>query len=169
MNTEDKMNVAIEVAKASLQNGDLPVGAAIFRNDDLILSACSSGENDNMFLRHAEMNALWSADMRQYSYIERTQMQLFVTMEPCMMCLGAAMAFFMGEIYYALESPIDGAVSFALKNWAPDNKELPSYQLPKLYGGILKMESMDLLKQYIDMKKSGSLVDFSKALLIYNS
>ena len=45
MTNEEKMRVAIEIAKESLENGELPVGAVIFRGDDIVAKACSSGED----------------------------------------------------------------------------------------------------------------------------
>ena len=62
MTNEEKMRVAIEVAGESLKNGELPVGAVIFRGDEIVAKACSSGEDSAKYLRHAEMKALWDAD-----------------------------------------------------------------------------------------------------------
>ena len=165
MTNEEKMRVAIEEAKKSLKNGEFPVGAVIFRGDEIVAKASSSGEGSAKFLRHAEMKALWEADSMGYSYSKRCEMQLFVTMEPCMMCLGAAASFFISEIFYAHESPIDGAVKFAEEFWFPDNKEIPQYKLPKCHGGLLREESKELLRQYVSIKKKGSLVDFCNTLL----
>lgn len=166
MDVEQKMQIAIDVAKKSLVNKEFPVGAVIFNGDEIISAAYSSGESNKVFLEHAEIKALIEADRRQYSLKMRKEMQLFVTLEPCMMCLGAAMAFFIGEIYYALEAPIDGAVSYAQQFWNRENKEIPSYKLPKIYGGILKSQSQDLLREYIKINSSGQLVEFSKSLLL---
>lgn len=165
MTNEEKMLIAIEVAKKSLKNGELPVGAVIFLGDEIVAKASSSGEDSNKYLRHAEMKALWEADSMGFPYSMRCKMQLFATMEPCMMCLGAATSFYISEIYYAHESPIDGAVKFAEEYWHPDNKEIPIYKLPKCYGGLLREESRELLRQYVDMKKKGNLVDFCNTLL----
>lgn len=165
MTNEDKMRVAIEVAKESLKNGELPVGAVIFLGDEIVAKASSSGESSAKYLRHAEMKALWKADSLGYSYSKRIKMQLFVTMEPCMMCLGAATSFYIGEIFYAQESPIDGAVKFAEKYWRPKTREIPQYKLPQCHGGLLRDESRELLRQYVAMKEKGSLVDFCNTLL----
>jgi tRNA(Arg) A34 adenosine deaminase TadA len=82
-----------------------------------------------------------------------------------MMCLGAAMSFYIGEIYYALEAPIDGAVNFAVQFWHENRKEIPSYGLPVIHGGLLKSESQDLLRDYINLVQDGPLVEFSRTLL----
>ena len=49
MTNEEKMRVAIEVAKESLKNRELPVGAVIFRGDEIVVKACSSGEDSAKF------------------------------------------------------------------------------------------------------------------------
>ncbi len=159
------MKIALEEGEKSLENGELPVGAVIFLEDEVISKAFSYGESSRLFLRHAEMNVLWKADEKRYSVSDRKRMQMFVTLEPCMMCLGAAMGFFLGEIYYSVESPIDGAVSFAEEFWQTNHDEIPSYNLPVCYGEILREEGMALLQKYVDLKQEGSLVQFCKTLM----
>jgi tRNA(adenine34) deaminase len=92
-------------------------------------------------------------------------MQLFTTLEPCMMCLGAAMSFFIGEIYYAIESPIDGAADFAGQFWRDNRKEIPNYYLPGIHGGLLRTQGKDILREYLDLVPSGPLAEFSKTLI----
>ena len=66
---------------------------------------------DERFLVHAELNALLEADKLKYEIPDRKKMQLFTTLEPCLMCYGSAMSFFIGEIYYSLKAPDDGALN----------------------------------------------------------
>ncbi|MBN2238913.1 MAG: nucleoside deaminase [Dehalococcoidales bacterium] len=165
MNTEEKMRITIEEARKSLVNREFPVGAVIFKDDEIISRAHSSGESKLEFLPHAEMAALLKADALHYLPSDRKTMQLFTTLEPCMMCLGAAMSFYVGEIYYALEAPIDGAVDFAKQFWQEDRKEMPSYSLPAIHVGLLKSKSQDLLREYIDLVPDGPVVEFSKTLI----
>ena len=82
-----------------------------------------------------------------------------------MMCLGAAMAFFIGEIVYALESPLDGAAEFAQCLWKEDREEIPSFTLPNIRKGILRSEGKAVLQEYVDLVKDGPLVEFSKTLI----
>jgi len=165
MNVEEKMRITIEEARKSLVNREFPVGAVIFYGDEIISRAHSSGESKLEFLPHAEMAALWEADKLHHLPSERKKMQLFTTLEPCMMCLGAAMSFFIGEVYYALEAPIDGAADFAQKFWQENRKEIPAYSLPVIHGGLLKSESQDILREYIDLVPDGQLVEYSKTLI----
>lgn len=165
MNIEEKMRVAIAEARKSLVNREFPVGAVVFKGDEIVSRAYSSGESTLEFLPHAEMVALLKADTFHYLPSERKRMQLFTTLEPCMMCLGAAMSFFIGEVYYALESPVDGAADFATQVWRENRKEMPIYSLPAIYGGLLKSESQRLLREYIELGSNRSLVELSKTLV----
>lgn len=165
MDIEDKMRITIDEARKSLANREFPVGAVIFNGDEIISRAYSSGESTLEFLPHAEIVALLKADKLRYPPPKRKEMQLFTTLEPCMMCLGAAMSFYIGEIYYALESPIDGATDFATKFWQEKRREIPSYRLPRIHGGLLKSQGKDLLREYIDLVPNGPLVEFSKTLI----
>lgn len=165
MNIEEKMRITIDEARKSLVNQEFPVGAVVFNGDEIISRAHSSGESALEFLPHAEMAVLLKADTLHYLPSERKKMQLFTTLEPCMMCLGAAMSFYIGEIYYALEAPIDGAVDFATRFWQENRKEMPSYSLPDIFGGLLKSESQDVLREYIDLVPNGPVVEFSKTLI----
>ena len=165
MNLEQKMMVAIEEARRSLVDREFPVGAVIFDGDDIISRAHSSGESTLEFLPHAEMAALLKADRMRFPPPRRKRMQLFTTLEPCMMCLGAAMSFFIGEIYYALESPIDGAASFAVQFWQNNQKEIPGYRLPRIDGGLLRSQGKDILHEYLELVPSGPLAEFSRALI----
>lgn len=164
MNPEQKMMVAIEEARKSLANREFPVGAVIFDGDEIISQAHSSGESTLEFLQHAEMAALLKADKIHFLPSKRKGMQLFTTLEPCLMCFGAAMSFYIGEIYYSLESPIDGAANFATRFWRNNLKEIPAYNLPKISGGLLRTQAKDLLREYVDLVPYGPLVEFSKTL-----
>jgi tRNA(adenine34) deaminase len=165
VDTREKMRTTIEEAGKSLSEREFPVGSVIFLGDTIISRAHSSGESKLDFLLHAEMAALLKADKLHHLPSERKKMQLFTTLEPCMMCLGAAMSFFIGEIYYALEAPVDGAVEFALQFFRETHKEIPGYNLPVIHTGLLKTESQDLLRDYIRLVPNGPLVEYSKSLI----
>jgi tRNA(adenine34) deaminase len=149
MTKADKMKIALEYAHDSCNNGECPIGAAIFLDDELIFGCGSQGETKNIYLSHAEMKALWVADAKGYTIFERKRMQLYTTLEPCLMCIGAAMSFYVGEIVYALESKIDGAADFVRAYIAGHKAEgMPSYELPIITGGILREKSLELIRSF---------------------
>ena len=165
MDLEQKMMIAVEEARRSLVDREFPVGAVIFDGDNIISQAHSSGESRFEFLQHAEMAALLKADKMHLPPSKHRRMQLFTTLEPCMMCLGAATSFYIGEIYFALESPIDGATNFIRQFWQNNQKEIPQYRLPKINGGLLRIQAKDILREYINLVPDGPLVAFSKTLI----
>ena len=75
------------------------------------------------------------------------------------------MSFFVGEIIFALESPLDGATEFAQRFWKENRKEIPGYKLPTIHKGILRSEGKAVLQEYINLIQDGPLVEFSKALI----
>lgn len=166
MDINQKMKITIKVAREALNKGEMPISAVVFHGDEIISSCYTSEKEDKRFLVHAELKALLEADMKRFSVKARKEMQLFTNLEPCMMCLGAAMTFFIGEIYYALEAPIDGALDFANQFWSKECKEIPAYRLPKITGGILREESQNLFKEYIQFNKPGPMYDFAKSLVL---
>lgn len=165
MNIEQKMNLTFELAQEALAKGEFPIAAIIFLDDKVIAQSYTTEKADKRFLIHAELKALIEADKIGFTIKERKRMQLFVTLEPCMMCLGAAMSFFIGEIYYSLEAPIDGAVKTA-QDWNPHSNDFPEYCLPKIHGGILRENCKELFHQYTIENNPGPMNDFAKSLAL---
>jgi tRNA(Arg) A34 adenosine deaminase TadA len=108
MNIEDKMSLTIDLADKVLKKGEMPISAYVFLDDEVVSKAYTSEIADKKLLIHAELKALLAADDQKFSIAERKKMQLFTTLEPCMMCYGTAMSSFIGEIYFSLKAPEDG-------------------------------------------------------------
>ena len=109
MTIEEKMAYTINYAQDALNNGEMPIVACIFLDDELISKAFTTEKADERLLVHAELKALIQADKLKYDMENRKKMQLFTTLEPCIMCYGSAMSFFLGEIWYSLAASDDGA------------------------------------------------------------
>jgi tRNA(adenine34) deaminase len=105
------MREALAVAHQGLEKGELPIGAVVVVNDQIIASAHTMERSEKRFLVHADLLALGAADRLQLFPGKRRDARLYVNLEPCFMCMGAAMSFFLGEVYCGLESPGDGAVA----------------------------------------------------------
>lgn len=163
LNTSEKMSLTLQLAKEAMNSGECPIAAIVFLDDEVIASSFTKENSEKRFLIHAELNALLEADMKRYSFPERKKMQLFTNLEPCMMCMGAAMASFIGEIYFALESPADGAVSIA-QDWNPQSDDFSSYRVPKITGGILRKESQELFRKFADICESEGMKSFAQGL-----
>jgi tRNA(adenine34) deaminase len=160
---EHHMRRALALATEALAFGEFPIAAVVVLDDQIIGQAAASEQREKRTLGHAELVALEQADRLGLSFAQRRRTRLFTTLEPCLMCMGAAMSFFLGEIYYALESPGDGAVEL-VQAWERKEDDIPGYQLPKISGGLLREESMGLFERYVSMRPPGPMRDWAETL-----
>jgi tRNA(adenine34) deaminase len=160
---EPYMRQALALAAEALDQGELPIAAIVVLDDRVIAQATASEQREKRFLGHAELVALEVADKQRLSFAQRSRSRLFTTLEPCLMCMGAAMSFFLGEIIYGLESPGDGAVEL-VRGWARREEDIPGYQVPKITGGLLREESRRLFEEYVARREPGPMRDWAETL-----
>lgn len=163
MTNLEKMTYTYKVAQQALESGEMPISAVIFLDDQVISQTYTSEKSDGKFLVHAELKALQMAERDSPSFKERRRMQLFTTLEPCMMCLGAAVSFFIGEIHYALEAPSDGAVS--LLDLIPASKTFIHNYRPVIYKGLLANDCLELFKKYQKISTNKAMVAFAEDII----
>ncbi|MGD8398709.1 MAG: nucleoside deaminase, partial [Anaerolineae bacterium] len=145
---EAYMRQCLALAAEALAFGEFPIGAVVVLDGEVIGQGTATEQRERRFLGHAELLALEQADRLHLSFDERRRCKLFTNLEPCLMCVGAAMSFFLGEIVYGLESPGDGAMGL-VQGWARREEDIPGYQLPEITGGLLREESMRLFEAYV--------------------
>ena len=167
MTPNEKMAFVISLAKEAMNKGELPIAAAIYHGDELISSAYTTERVDGRFLVHAEQKALMNADMQKLPYSVRTKLELYTNLEPCLMCLGMAISSFVGEIYYSLEAPEDGAIDFV--GIAFEKRPSETWRFPKVNKGLFREESIHLFREYVERNEnnteySAGLIQFAKAL-----
>ena len=160
---EHYMRQTLTLAAEALQLGEFPIAAIVVLDDRIIARATTSEQRERRFLGHAELVALEEADRLGLSLANRRDAKLFTNLEPCLMCLGAAMSFFLGEIYYGLESPGDGAVNL-IKAWVRKEDDIPGYQVPRITGGLLREESIRLFERYVSLRPPGPMRDWAETL-----
>ena len=160
---EHYMRQALRLAEEALEHGELPIAALVVLEGKVIGQGTASEQREVRFLGHAELVALEQADRLGLSYEQRRRARLFTTLEPCLMCMGAAMSFFLGEITYALESPGDGAVGL-VQGWERREEDMPAYQVPKVTGGLLREESVRLFARYVSTQPPGPMRDWAETL-----
>ena len=160
---ERHMRHTLSLAAEALELGELPIAAIVVLDDRIIGSATTAEQREQRLLVHAELAVLEQADRLGLSLAERRKARLFTNLEPCLMCLGAAMSFFLGEIHYALESPADGAVDL-IRAWVRAEGDMPQYRLPEITGGLLREESIRLFEQYALLQGPGPMRDWAQTL-----
>lgn len=153
----------LALAAEALEQGEFPIAAIVVLDDEIIARAATSERRERRFLGHAELVTLEEADKQQLSFAERNRSRLFTNLEPCLMCMGAAMSFFLGEIVYGLESPGDGAVEL-VRTWIRKEEDFPGYQIPKIVGGVLAEESVCLFEEYVARREPGPMREWAETL-----
>ena len=148
--SQDKlfMERAIELAKESFDDGEVPVGAVIVQNETIIGEGKNKVIFENDVTSHAEINAIRAASKKIKNY-RLNDCSMYVTLEPCHMCAKAAVDARMSSVIFAASEPKTGSI-ISIDNFF-DKKELnhnPAYQ-----HGLLKDESSKLLKDFFRLRR----------------
>lgn len=142
MDRYDFMKIALDEAKKCPQSGDVPVGAVIVKDGEVIATGRNLKEQDNIGVLHAEIVAITNAN-KALNSTNLTGCEMYVTLEPCSMCAGAI-----------INSKIDKVVfgAFDLKNGATGSVtnlfSLPFTHKPQCFGGIMEDECSAVLTEF---------------------
>lgn len=142
MQDEIFMRRALELAKIAGDMGEVPVGAVIVFNNEIIAEGYNRRESDKNALSHAEMIAIDNA-CKALGGWRLWQCEMFVTLEPCPMCAGAIINSRLKRIVSAAKDPKAGAFGSLIN--------LNSYPLnhkPKIEYGLFESESSALLREF---------------------
>jgi tRNA(adenine34) deaminase len=139
------MRVALCQAEEALLRSDWPIGAALVIDGHLIGAASNRNTTNKSWIAHAEINVLLAhaTAIRQSVETRGARVELFTTLEPCLMCLAMASFCRISRIVFAMRDPKQGAVSGIgrINDLAPRN-------FPVVEGGILEEESKMLIEKY---------------------
>lgn len=143
------MYAALQEAEKAFEEDEVPVGAVVVHNNRII----GKGFNQTRKLldptAHAEMIAITSACNTLHS--ERLEeCQIYVTLEPCIMCIGAILHARLESLFFSTFDRKFGACG-SLYNIAEENKA--NHKI-KVYHGICENESAELLKNFFTNLKS---------------
>lgn len=104
----EHMSRAVELALRAEKNGNLPIGAVICLEGQIIGEGSNAIWKPNFSpYRHAEMEALKS--VQEELWTRAGEMTLYTTLEPCLMCLGAILLHGIGKVIYGSSDPFGGA------------------------------------------------------------
>ena len=138
MNIE-KMKIAVEQAKKAIEFDEIPVGCAIFRGDELISCGYNRKETLNDATLHAEIVAISEA-CKKIGNWRLDDCAIYITLEPCMMCMGAIIESRIRNVYYGTKSKgeqmyvsdkIDGIVNLYYVNDVDCSKILSDFFINK--------------------------------------
>jgi len=108
MTDADYMRVALELASQAQTAGEVPVGAVVVKDGEIVGRGFNAPISRHDPSAHAEMLALRDAAQRLGNY-RLAGCELFVTIEPCLMCAGAIMHARIARLVYGADDPKTGA------------------------------------------------------------
>lgn len=150
--SEDKyrfMYSALQEAEKAFEDNEVPVGAVVVHNNQIIGRGFNQVERLKDATAHAEMIAITSASNNIGDW-RLNECCIYVTLEPCIMCTGALLSARMSELYYAASDTKFGACG-SIYNVA---EEFRTNHKIKVYSGLLSKESEELLKRFFDRQRS---------------
>jgi tRNA(adenine34) deaminase len=162
MTPEEMVGEALAVAAEGLAKGEHPIGAVVVLGDEVVGRGHTSEKTAGRRLVHADLLAMTEADTKLGRSPRKQPLRMAVTLEPCLMCLGAAMVLGVREIFYALESPVDGGERIARQRRAD---EPAWFATPAITGGVRREESRDLYRRWFESAPPGPMRDWAETLI----
>ena len=151
MQDEYFMQKAIEQAKSALAYDEVPIGAVIVKDDEIIAVGNNFKERENCAVYHAEVVAIINACKKLNNwYLDGCT--LYVTLEPCPMCCGAIVNSRIDRVVYGAKDLKSGAV-VSLYNLLNDSKLNHQVQVT---GGVLEAECSSILTDFFKKKNKNS-------------
>lgn len=144
----EMMQEALALAKEALENGEIPVGAVIVKNGEIVGRGRNKREEKQSALSHAEIEAIDDACKNLGSW-RLDGCHMFVTLEPCPMCAGAIATARIERVYFGAFDPALGAAGSAI-----NILEMKGAKVVDAFGGIMEAECAALLKDFFDKARS---------------
>jgi tRNA(adenine34) deaminase len=137
------MKKALELASEAEKLGEVPVGALVVCDGQVVAEAYNRKETDNDPLGHAEIYALQRA-AKNLNRWRLTGCTLYVTLEPCVMCAGAIVHSRIDRVVYAATDPKAGAVHSIMNVLTHDNLN----HSPQVTAGVCEELAASQLKSF---------------------
>jgi tRNA(adenine34) deaminase len=137
------MEVALELARASAEAGEVPVGAIVVKDGQIIGRGGNRPIAGHDPTAHAEIVAMREA-AAALGTDRLTGCELWVTLEPCAMCAGAIAHARIARLYYGASDPKGGAVEHGPRLF----EQATLHHRPDVYSGLCADEAADLLKRF---------------------
>jgi tRNA(adenine34) deaminase len=145
------MQAALELALEARRCGEVPVGAVVVVGDAIVGRGWNRPIGSNDPTAHAEIVALRDAAERVGNY-RLTGSTLYVTIEPCMMCVGAMVHARVARVVYGAREPKAGAIESAMR--AHEHPALNHRLTP--VGGVLEAECRARMQEFFEERRRSS-------------
>ena len=149
MKHEYYMKLALREAQKAFEIGEIPIGAVIVYNDEVIAKAFNLKESAGNVLAHAELLAIEKASKKLGNW-RLNNCKIYVTLEPCTMCASAIHQARINEIYYGVSI----ADSFNRDITEMIITNIDTNPCGKIYGGFLEKECQELLSTFFKKNRN---------------
>ena len=146
-NKKKYMLLALEEAQAASNEGEVPVGAVIVRNGEILARSHNNREATGDATGHAELLAIRKACEAVGSW-RLEGCELYVTLEPCPMCMGAIINSRLGCVIYGAKDAKAGACGSVFNMCS-----YPLNHKPRVEGGFMKDECAIILSDFFSNKR----------------
>ncbi len=136
------MQKALELARESALEGEVPVGAVIVKGDEIVGTGRNRREYGKNALYHAEIEAIDNA-CKALGGWRLWQCDMYVTLEPCPMCAGAIINSRIKTVYYGASDLKAGSFGSVA-----DFNTLPYNHKPEIVSGVMQDEARDMLTDF---------------------
>ena len=136
------MQKALELAKISAAEGDVPVGAVIVKGDKIVGAGRNRREYGKNALYHAEIEAIDNA-CKTLGGWRLWECDMYVTLEPCPMCAGAIINSRIKTVYYGASDLKAGSFGSVV-----DFNSLPYNHKPEIVSGVMQDEARKMLSDF---------------------
>ena len=138
------MEEALLLAKQSFDEGEVPVGAVVVKDGEIVGRGRNRRENGKNALFHAEISAIDEA-CRNFAGWRLWQCEMYVTLEPCPMCAGAIINSRIKKVTFGAYDKKAGSFGSVV-----DFNDLPYNHKPQIEGGIDEKECSELLSLFFE-------------------
>jgi tRNA(adenine34) deaminase len=145
---ERGMELALTEARRAEEHGDVPIGAALLRDDELLAAAGNERELRGDPTAHAEVLAIRAAAAALGGW-RLADTTLYVTLEPCAMCAGAIVLARVPTVVFAAPDPKAGAAGSVFDVLA----EPALNHRPRVIGGVRGAEAATLLRNFFAARR----------------
>lgn len=136
------MQKALELAKISAAEGEVPVGAIIVKGDEIVGTGRNRREYGKNALYHAEIEAIDNA-CKTLGGWRLWECDMYVTLEPCPMCAGAIINSRIKTVYYGASDLKAGSFGSVV-----DFNSLPYNHKPEIVSGVMQDEARKVLSDF---------------------
>lgn len=141
MNSEF-MKAALAEARSAARGGEVPVGAVIVKNGEIIARGRNRREEKQNVLSHAETEAI-NAACKYLGSWRLDGCEMYVTLEPCSMCAGAIINARISTLVFGAYDLKAGCIDSVVRLC-----DIPLDNKPEIYGGIYEDECLSLLREF---------------------